>query len=112
MLNNAPKEYVYLKMPDSWKRQVDSQVYGRSWDRTVIYDTPRYKGQVVWSGNEIYGELAGAFDWEGQVLHASSGHKLWELLGIPEDYCIRTGKDGWMKLLTREYFEMWLMEAK
>lgn len=109
MLDNAPIKYEYDKpLPEGWATVLDSQVFSSSWSTTIAYDTPKYKGTIVWCGNNIYGELAGCFDFNGECLQASSGHDLYKYLNIPEDYCIRTGKDGWMKLLTRPYFEMWL----
>lgn len=111
MLTNAPIKYEYKKMPEGWAETIDSQVFSRSSHNTVVYNTPKYKGTIIWTDDHyIYGELAGCFDWKDETLQASNGHSLHKTLNIPEDYCIRTGKDGWMKLLTRPYFELWLKQ--
>ena len=110
MIDNAPIPYEYKKMPEGWATEIDSPVFSRSCCRTIRYNTPKYKGTIVWGYNETYGELPGCFDWNEECLQASDGHDLHKCLNIPEDYCIRTGKDGWMKLLTRPYFEMWLQK--
>ena len=108
MLTNAPIEYKYNKLPDGWSKVTDHQIYSHSDSTTVIYRTPKYSGKINWCWNEIYGSLAQNFEINGERLYACNGECLFKHLNIPEDYCIRTGKDGWMKLLTREYFEMWL----
>jgi len=110
LVDNAPIPYEYKKMPEGWKTQLDSQVFSQSWHLTIRYNTPKYNGVIVWEGDRIYGELPGCFDWNGECLQASDGHDLYKYLNIPEDYCIRTGKDGWMKFLSRPYFEMWLQK--
>ena len=109
MLNNAPIPYEYDKpLPEEWFEEIDRQVYSRSDSVTIIYNAPKYKGKIVWSYNEFYGYLAACFDFNGECLQASNGNKIHKVLNIPEDYCIRIGRDGWDKFLTKEYFEMWL----
>ena len=111
MLTNAPIKYEYDKpLPVGWATVVDRQVFSRSDHVTVVYDTPKYKGKINWCHNEFYGYLAGSFELNGETLQGSSGFKIHECLKIPEDYCIRIGKDGWDKFLTKEYFEMWLQK--
>jgi len=109
-LENAPIKYEWNKLPEGWAKVIDQQVYSRSSSETVVYDTPKYKGTIVWSYNEFYGELASCFDFNGECLQANNGNKIHEVLNIPEDYCIRTGAKGYYKMLTRSYFQMWLQK--
>lgn len=112
-LDNAPikSQYTYKKMPEGWATVTETQVYSRSSSATVVYNTPRFKGTVLWRDDQyIYGELACWWKVDDKEYLANEGHDLGKLLGIPEDYYIRTGKDGWMKLLTRPYFEFWLKQ--
>lgn len=113
MLNNAPIQYKSQKMPEGWATVIDRQTLGSADVETVVYNTPKYKGTIHWYDDRyLYGSLCSSFTWEDKKLLANEGHKLFEVLHIPEDYCIRTGKDGWMKLLQKEYFEMWLQDLK
>jgi len=108
---NHPKPHDDVwRLPDGWCYELDFQIFSRSHCVTILYETPAYTGTVYWHFNCCWGEFAGAFEWEGETLHASSGADLGEKLGIPKDYYVRSGKDGWQKLLTREMFEMWLRE--
>ncbi len=109
-LTNAPKKFVYRELPETWTKKINSHVFSNSHQDEIQYDTPKYKGTILWEYNTCYGDLPKQFDFNGERLQANNGHKLNTILNIPDDYCIRTGKDGWMKLLTKEYFEMWLMD--
>lgn len=109
-LTNAPLKYEYNELPDGWAKTVDTQVFSKSSSATVDYNTPKYTGRINWCYGDIYGDLPTNFTFNGERLYACDGHNFHTLLNIPEDYCIRTGKDGWMKMITREYFEMWLQK--
>jgi len=109
MLTNAPIEFEYKKLPKGWaKITPNHDRYSKFTE--ITYNTPKYKGVIRWSYSDIYGELANRFEYDGKELYACDGNKIHKILNIPEDYCIRTGADGWDKFITKEYFEMWLQK--
>ena len=110
-LENAPLKCDYKELPEGWATVIDRQVLGESTQVVVTYDAPKYKGMITWEYNRHYGYLARCFEHDGLLLQGSDGFKIHEALKIPEDYCIRIGKDGWDKYLTKEYFEMWLQKT-
>lgn len=110
MAKQPPHPYNYIgPMPEGWKKTIDRQVLSGGVSETIVYDTPKYKGTIWWSENRYWGILAHTFTHEGKELHACDGHSIHTVLGIPEDYCVRSGADDWQKCLTQEYFHMWLM---
>lgn len=111
-LENHKQPYVYCRLPSGWATPIASHVFSRSNSTHILYRTPKFTGLVIWHDDQyIYGSLAAAFEWEGKLLHACDGECLRKRLNIPVDYCTRTGKDGWMILLQRHMFEMWLTEG-
>lgn len=108
-LSNAPIEYEYKELPEGWAKKIPNpDSYSKF--TVVTYNTPKYKGVIRWSWNECYGDLASRFEFNGKELYACDGECLYKSLNIPEDYCNRTGAEGWDKMLTKEYFEMWLQK--
>jgi hypothetical protein len=109
-MRNSPIPHAgTFVLPDGWAVETDSQVYSRSYSVTIVYDTPKYKGTICWHFNSCWGEFAKSFEWEGKTLYACNDDgDLDKRLGIPEDYCVRSGANGWHKMLTREMFEQWL----
>lgn len=110
VMRNSPIPHAgTFVLPDGWANEIDSQVYSRSYSVTIVYDTPKYKGTICWHFNSCWGEFAKSFEWEGKTLYACNDDgDLDKRLGIPEDYCVRSGANGWHKMLTREMFEQWL----
>lgn len=111
MLDNAPIRPDYIPLPPGWRKTIDSQVFSASSSVVMIYDTPVFKGTIHWNDNDMYGSQCTCVETDGKKHHAcNTGGALEEVLKINEDYCIRQGKDGWQKLLTRPGFEQWIKD--
>ena len=108
MLENAPVKYDGKVLPKEWADSRCVHIGSRSHQTDSYYRTPKYVGHILWEWNEFYGDLAAIFVFDGKELHSVDGHELYKVLGVPEDFCTRTGKDGWMKMLPRTMFEQWL----
>lgn len=110
-LDNSPIPFTYrCRMPDGWATTVDRQVLSGGLSETIVYDTPRYKGKIWWSENRYWGDLPHTFTHDGKEYQSSDGHELHVILGISEDYCVRSGAGGWQKALTKDMFEVWLKQ--
>jgi len=112
MINNAPIRPDFKPLPEGWRTRNElTQVFSCSSLTISVYNAPKFKGEIRWQFNEFYGELGAHFIIDGKHYHAcNKGENLKDVLGVPDDYCVRTGKDGWMKILEKDGFEQWLKD--